>query len=957
MADPTVPIPDGGAVSQDQFARLMAAIASSKTAVEEQMQGFKRELKESQERVTESVVKKVRRSKCPEFKRRGNEIQFSFNEQVAEKMETVDEELNKLGSVASSSAGATALDKAKEAVKEGTELLQKRQKLIKLADRSEYGWDLVKEYESDELAADSDDEKKILKAEKAAEKRLAKKKAVAASARGGSKNRYAVQKSDDWRSTGLRAGGAGPQQSWPTAFKSNFSPGVSNSSTMSNGLRRAGPCHNCGEFGHWKNACRNPKPGLSNTKYPFAGCVHNGTSTEDSSSNGAIALGLVSDELLHVSDELLLAPADELASRSERCWEVEDEIVVATPCVKGRLHNEIKYWEEVLKATSPVISILQQGYILPFLSVPDSKLFNNQRSALENAVFVSQSIVELLGHGCIKELVFPPNVCSPLVVVVSRAGKKRLVINLRYVNRFLSHTKFKYEDMRTALMFFEKDDFLCTFDLKSGYHHVDIHPSSQPFLGFQWDGRYYMFTVLPFGLSTACYIFTKLLRPLVAHWRSKGIRVVVYIDDGIVVAQGRDRARHCSQIIKDTLDAAGFVTNPAKCQWVPQCSGQWLGFSINLHEGSIAIPEGKVQCLKDQLLAARTKHCMSAKFLAGIVGRIISMGLGLGPIVRLRTRSLYALLESRSSWYDSLEINADAKAELEFWLSGIDVYNGQSIWRAPSAVRVVYSDASSTGYGGYVVEHGCCVAQGQWDVNECVKSSTWRELAAVARVLGSVAGRLANHRVRWFTDNQNVVRIITVGSRIEELQAQAMIIFKLALCHQISIEPEWIPREQNELADYISRIIDYDDWSINPAVFGMLDAYWGPHTVDRFAHDQNAQLERFNSKYWCPGTEAVDAFTVNWQGENNWWCPPIGLVPRVLQHASNCMCEGTLIIPHWRSAPFWPMLCSNGEQFVSFVKSVVRLEPAEHLFLPGLSGSLLFKGIINTDVLALRLQF
>ena len=51
------------------------------------------------------------------------------------------------------------------------------------------------------------------------------------------------------------------------------------------------------------------------------------------------------------------------------------------------------------------------------------------------------------------------------------------------------------------------------FDLKSGYHHVDIHTDCWPYLGFsqvvQKVCRFYMFTVLPFGLSTARYVFTK----------------------------------------------------------------------------------------------------------------------------------------------------------------------------------------------------------------------------------------------------------------------------------------------------------------------------------------------------------------------------------------------------------------------------------------------------------------
>ena len=69
------------------------------------------------------------------------------------------------------------------------------------------------------------------------------------------------------------------------------------------------------------------------------------------------------------------------------------------------------------------------------------------------------------------------------------------------LNLFLWRNKFKYEDIRMALSYFQKQDFLCTFDLKSGYHHVDIHKDSQTYLGFEWEGKHYVFTVLPFGLA------------------------------------------------------------------------------------------------------------------------------------------------------------------------------------------------------------------------------------------------------------------------------------------------------------------------------------------------------------------------------------------------------------------------------------------------------------------------
>ena len=117
---------------------------------------------------------------------------------------------------------------------------------------------------------------------------------------------------------------------------------------------------------------------------------------------------------------------------------------------------------------------------------------------------------------------------------------------------------------------------------------------------------------------------------------------------------------------------------------------------------------------------------------------------------------------------------------------------------------------------------------------------------AVCRVvLQAIASKLVNMRVR----------ILQVGSAKPHLQSEAVAVFGLCLANNIRLEPKWIPREQNHMADYISRIVDHDDWSLDSTMFKVLDDLWGPHTVDRFATHYNAQLERFNSQYACPGSE------------------------------------------------------------------------------------------------------
>ena len=567
---------------------------------------------------------------------------------------------------------------------------------------------------------------------------------------------------------------------------------------------------------------------------------------------------------------------------------------------------------------------------------------NNHGSARRNAGFVSQAIQELVLTGCVAMVASCPRVCSPLQVVTNARGKQRLVIDLRYINQYLHLTKFKYEGLNLIPMFFKKGDYMITFDLKSGYHHVDIHDESQTYLGFSWgEGvhrRFYTFRVLPFGLVSACYVFTKLLRPLVKRWRAMGLHAIVYIDDGICGADSREECYKHMKVIVSDLEQAGFVINTAKSHLEPHQVSEWLGFTVDLEEGCFKVPCDKIRRLKSVLVTISPIGGMiTARSLASVVGQIISMSLALGPVTRLRTRAMYSVLNQRKCWSDRLRLSRDAQEELSFWQHNIDQFNGQSIVFSAGVTRVVYSDASSTGYGGYTVELGPEYAHGQWSADELVLSSTWRELKAVYNVLQSFAPKLKGHAVKWFSDNQAVVRIIEVGSRKQHLQEGALSVFEVCFQNNIKLEMEWLPRDYNQLADYVSRIRDYDHWMLNPAVFQFLNASWGPYTVDCFANQSNKQIARFYSRFWCPGAEAVDAFTVDWQGENCWLLPPLHLVSRTLCHARVCCARGT--VPLWKSAPFWPLLCPDGRHLARFVHAYHVFPYELGMLLSGDSGN------------------
>ena len=99
----------------------------------------------------------------------------------------------------------------------------------------------------------------------------------------------------------------------------------------------------------------------------------------------------------------------------------------------------------------------------------------------------------------------------------------------------------------------------------------------------------------------------------------------------------------------------------------------------------------------------------------------MSMALALGPSIRLRTREVYADINHCRSWADKLILSAKSQMEPKVWLDSVDFLNGKPIWFSSGATQIVYSDASMTGYGGYMVKLGSDVAHGQWSAEEQIK--------------------------------------------------------------------------------------------------------------------------------------------------------------------------------------------------------------------------------------------
>ena len=245
---------------------------------------------------------------------------------------------------------------------------------------------------------------------------------------------------------------------------------------------------------------------------------------------------------------------------------------------------------------------------------------------------------------------------------------------------------------------------------------------------------------------------------------------------------------------------------------------------------------------------------------------------------------------------------------------------------------------------------------GCWANFEKEKSSTWRELEAVRRVLFSTVNELAKKSVQLFTDNKNLTYILYSGSNIDELHEKCLSIRDVLDQNDISFDVQWIPRSRNEKADYLSRCFDVDDWCVNDDVFSHLETVWGHHSVDRFASHFNNKCMRFNSKWWVPGTEAVDCLKQQWADEANWIVPPPKLAVECVHKLVSEGCTGTLVVPKWPSAPFWPLIVNKDGQYKSFVVDSYMFSVKDGI-MPGRGNNGIFTDVNSTfDMLALRLD-
>ena len=565
-------------------------------------------------------------------------------------------------------------------------------------------------------------------------------------------------------------------------------------------------------------------------------------------------------------------------------------------------------WEDI-GASETVLDWIENGVPIQLREVPVRRIFNNPVFTREETKFVREELSCLEERGVIQKVDVIPHCVSPLKVVPKSNSRFRLICDLRYVNAHCDVPRFSSEGVSVLPEIVRGADLAVTIDLKDGFYHFPIHADFRTYLGFQYEGSWYVWCFLPFGWVGSPYFFHKCIRAVIEYLRGvKRLSVMAYVDDFLLTST-HSSIENDVEVFMQTLQSLGLCVNRQKSCLIPSASVTYLGFVVHCASSgnppSITVPKNKVSKLKQDISRMLKRPTVSARLLARIAGRCISMMAAVFP-AKLKLRNVYRLLNSRRSWDEAMAWSPEAREDLTWWITSLDGWNGRQLVPPATCDSQLSTDASETGWGATLSAPVEQVASGCWGPEVSSESSNFRELLAVYLALLSFRDSLFGKSLEILSDNVTVVALINkLGSSDSRLDAIAQNIWSFAFKYQLMLVAHHIAGCFNVCPDALSRIPLRHEWTLHSSVFQQLESIFGPHTVDRFASLSTARLPVYNSRFRDPATSGVDALGQrDWHQHNNFVNPPFRMVPRVLDVVEAQRATATLIAPLWPGQPW-----------------------------------------------------
>ena len=281
------------------------------------------------------------------------------------------------------------------------------------------------------------------------------------------------------------------------------------------------------------------------------------------------------------------------------CWMYDEEVGIEAK-VHRTLRGNVAFWQQ-LGALQFTLSVIRNGYILDLLENIGFYEQRNNKSYREYKGWANKSVQKLLSAKIVRKVSKEELTCvNPLSVATNSKSKKRLCIDLSRKYNGVSRTrKFRIESTREALQVIRKGDWMFSFDFKSAYLMIPVHPRFVRYLGFmveEEDGSksYYCYLILPFRLNDAARVLTRVMKSPIERWRKQGIVVFIHNDDGFVCTSDKGDAMRASEVVRRDLVRYRLLLSESKCMWGARRTLEWTGLVFDTVRFRLTVPEWKL---------------------------------------------------------------------------------------------------------------------------------------------------------------------------------------------------------------------------------------------------------------------------------------------------------------------------------------------------------------------------
>lgn len=398
--------------------------------------------------------------------------------------------------------------------------------------------------------------------------------------------------------------------------------------------------------------------------------------------------------------------------------------------------------------------------------------------------------------------------------VVSRNGKKRLVIDFLLLNQaILESPSVAYEDLSRLPKFLPKRAWMISIDIKSAFHHVPLSPSLRILCCIEFQGLVFCLTVMTFGVNIAPKIWVMLISFILDKLRTLGFRILVYMDDILLVHQKLAKLRAQTHRLLTHLMEHGLIISWEKSVLKPTRLIRHLGFLINSDSMVLTLPPDKIQDLSAFLRIAAQKPTLRLKSAMSLYGKVLAANRAFLPAKRYTWRlcsEIYSQLPPKANRrlraQFRLRLSPETRDDL-MWLSrNLPLAPSRPI-RPPIPTHVVYTDASLTGWGAYCPTTNQAFA-GKWSRHRSPSHIQVLEMLAVNHALACLQ-LPPRAEIHLYTDNQAVLAYLRNwgGTRSKELSQATYLVWDTLLKRQLSLARiSYVPSGSNTVADYLSRL-------------------------------------------------------------------------------------------------------------------------------------------------------